>query len=578
MKLLVKQLTKEILKSKIYVGLMLLLTTFTSFMYFFVHYSIDGNMLRLDSLPALNENQLLYRNGLVSNTILSFNILAVSTALTGFVFAMFYFRFLKTGGKQLGCLKALGFKDATLCGFFIGFTSCLSLVGGLSGFCAGYFASDILIEAGRESYLVTGLIKGLNGISIIIGLFVPAVVFCIVTIFMYYVICRKETGYLIAGRRIQTSYQASLRLANKIAGIFPAKNRLPIRLALRKPIAVLLIVFSVMSFSVMFILGYSLTLSSSEVFESQTKGHHYLYDTHFDTPQQLPVDTDTDIDIDTDIDKTLTYLDSTGTIDNIQRTIAGIEDNPRLLELLDKKGNAIALPGQGEVVIGSELEELYSLHLGDQVTITVNNNKRQLVISGIALNAKSNWVYISKKELSELLSLPEHSYTGILSREKGFEGGTVITYEQKLDALRRGSVSNRSSAIINQAIGCLIGSVLLYLALLLNAQDNTRDVLILQQMGYQIKSIKKMLIDIYRPILWVSFFLTLWPTIGIVKTILKSLSIQIGDYMPFQTNIFVITGIFVLLNVVYFLVQTTFHINIRKVIHRESITDYITGD
>lgn len=576
MKLLVKQLTKEIFKSKIYVGLMLLLTAFTSFMYFFVHYSIDGNMLRLDSLTALNENQLLYRNGLVSNTILSFNILAVSTALTGFVFAMFFFRFLKTDGKQMGCLKALGFKNVTLCGVFIGFTSVLSLVGGLSGLCAGYFASDILIEAGKESYLVTGLIKGLNGKSIIIGLFVPAVVFCIVTIFMYYLICRKETGYLIAGRGIRTSYQASLRLANKIAGIFPAKNRLPIRLALRKPIAVLLIVFSVMSFSVMFILGYSLTLSSSEVFESQTKGHHYLYDTHFDTPQQLPMDIGTDMD--TDIDKTLTYLDSTGTIDNNQRTIAGIEDNRRLLELLDKKGNAMALPGQGEVVIGSELEELYGLHLGDQVTITVKNNKRKMVISGIAFNAKSNWVYISKKQLSDLLSLPERSYTGILSREKGFEGGTVITYEQKLDTLRRGSVSNRSSAIINQAIGCLIGSVLLYLALLLNAQDSTRDVLILQQMGYQIKSIKKMLIDIYRPILWLSFFLTLWPAIGIVKTILKSLSIQIGDYMPFQTNIFVLVGIFVLLNAVYFLVQATFHINIRKVIRRECITDYISGD
>lgn len=60
-----------------------------------------------------------------------------------------------------------------------------------------------------------------------------------------------------------------------------------------------------------------------------------------------------------------------------------------------------------------------------------------------------------------------------------------------------------------------------------------------------------------------------------MKLILKSLSVQIGDYMPFQTNLFVITGIFIFLNVIYFFVQYTFNVGIVRVIKKENIDDYI---
>ncbi len=572
MKLCVKQLTREIFKNKIFIVLMILLSVFTSFLYFFVHFSIDGNMRWLDALPTLNENQLLYRNGLVSNTILALNMLAALTVLTGFVFTMFFSRFFKIGGKQLGCLKSLGFKDAMLRGFFVTFTATLSLMGGLIGLGGGYFASDVLIEASKQSYLVTGLMKGLNAQSFVVGLFVPTVVFCFLTFLTYYLIHGKETGLLLAGVSNKTNYTSQLRFANKISGLFPEKNRLSIRLALRKPIAALLIVISVMSFAVMFIMAYSLTLSSQKVFESQTVGHHYLFDTHFDTPQHLDISSNT----------SLPYLDTSGAVEgknaSIQRTVAGLEENRFVYELLDTDGNSVALPKQGEVVISSELQEIYGFQLGDQVTITVHKTQSNMTISGFAFNAKSNWVYVSKNELSEMLGVPMEFNTGILSMENEFKDGTVITNEQKLDALQRSSVSNRSSAIINQAIGCIVGCILLYLALLLNIQDSTRDILILHLMGYKTKIITKMLIDIYKPILLLSFVLTLWPAIQIVKRILKSLSMQIGDYMPFQTNVFVIAGIFVLLSVLYFLVLATFNRGITKIIHGENMADYANAN
>lgn len=57
--------------------------------------------------------------------------------------------------------------------------------------------------------------------------------------------------------------------------------------------------------------------------------------------------------------------------------------------------------------------------------------------------------------------------------------------------------------------------------------------------GHPIKDIRKMLIDVYLPVLWTVFLVTLVPSILLAKSIQKSLSISTNDYMPFGINVFV---------------------------------------
>jgi putative ABC transport system permease protein len=351
------------------------------------------------------------------------------------------------------------------------------------------------------------------------------------------------------------------------------KNKSSIRIALRKPVAVVLIVIAVMSFIVMFILGYSLNMSSSTVFKSQTEGHRYLYDTRYD---KYLVQENNEVDIQT-------YLSVPGTLlktDNenkVEQQIIGLEQGKTLLSLVNKEGTQLTLPQENNVYIGPALQQLYGFKTGDALVLTINDQD-YIVNVHIAANATSNCVYLAKDTLIKILDLPESSYNGVLSMEPLGNGGTVTTQSQKLEELDRASVSNRSSAVINQVIGCMVGCILLYLALLLNFQDSTRDILILHLMGFKAKDIKRMLINIYKPILWVSFFLTLWPGILLAQTIQKSLSIQTGDYMPFQINILIIGIVFILLNVIYFMVQATFNSGIRRVIKKEEISEYTNAN
>lgn len=573
MGLLYKQLTKEIYKNRVFVILMLILTTLTTFMFFFVRFSIDGNIAELYALPSLNENQALYMTALNSNKILALSFLLALTVLTAFVFIMFFYRFFRTNKKQIGCLKSLGFKDGTLCVYFIVFTVVLSLLGAVFGICGGYFSSSILIHANEKAYSMSGLVRELHSTSVLIGFMLPTITLCISSILSYGFVRGKESGVLLAGINKELKYGIILRLVNSFVGFLPIKNKASIRIALRKPIAVILIVTAAMSFTVMFVMGYSLNLSSGTVFKSQTDGHNYLYDTRYE--EYLDQENkEVDIQMYLSVPGTLSKTDS----DNkVEQQIVGLEQGKTLLLLENPEGISIDLSHKNNVFIGPALQQMYGFQNGDRIILYVKGQEYRAMVH-IVGNATSNCVYINKDTLTELLGLPKHSYNGILSMEPLGNGGTVTTHEQKLDALDRASVSNKGSAVINQVTGCIVGCILLYLALLLNFQDSTRDILILQLMGYKAKEIRKMLIDIYKPILWVSFLLILWPSIKLVQSILKSLSLQTGDYIPFQTNVFVIGIVFILLNVIYFLVQATFNSGIRRVIKREEVSEYTNAN
>lgn len=569
MVLLFKHLTKEIARNRLFVTLMLILTLLTSFMFFFVQFSIDGNISALNALPSLNKNQTLYKNALTSNNILALDFLLALTALTSFVFLMFFYRFLRTNKKQIGCIKSLGFKDHAIYGYFIIFTIVLSILGAFVGLCAGYYASSILIHSNEQSYAVTGLVRKLHVNSILTGFLLPTVTLCIAALFSYRQIYGKESGVLLAGINNELKFSDKLGYTNMFIKRLPFKNKFSIRLALRKPVTVVLIVIATMCLNVMFILGYSLNRSSETIYKSQTDGHSYLFDTQYDKYliEENPESTDQ------------MYLTVSGNISKkgsdrkVEQQIVGLEQGKTLLLL--KSTDKIPIPNLKEnyIYIGPSLQQLYGFKTGDILTLSIDGQDYSL-IAHIAANAASSSVYMTKDALARLLSLPDNSYNGVLSMHPQINGGTVTTHQQKLEELERSSVSNRSSAVINQVIGCVVGCILLYLALLLNFGDSERDIIILHLMGYKARDIRKMLIDIYKPILFLSFLLTLWPSIVLAQTIQKTLSFQTGDYMPFQTNILIIFVIFILLYTIYFLVQATFLTSIKNVIKQEKVFEY----
>ncbi len=97
MNLLYKHLIKQVGRNKVFVVLLFILTCLASLSYFFVKFSVDGNLAMLDSQALLSENQKKYRDALLSNTNLAYIFFFAMTILTAFVFIMFlpFFRSAK---------------------------------------------------------------------------------------------------------------------------------------------------------------------------------------------------------------------------------------------------------------------------------------------------------------------------------------------------------------------------------------------------------------------------------------------------------------------------------------------------
>lgn len=491
--------------------------------------------------------------------------------LSSFVFFIFYYRFFRTQQRQFGCLKALGFQDKFLQSYFVIFTALFSLIGSLIGLAIAYPLSNVLIQANVDAYKVSGLVKSVNMSTVLMYCVITTTFFSLTAFFSYFFIKGKEAGTLLSGNTQQTGNNASLRIADKISNLIPVKNKFPIRLALRKPITVLLIFVAVMSFVTCMILAYSLNGSSEKVFNSQTDGHNYNYLTTYDQYISANKHDDPSLEILTTPAMLFTQKKE------IAYTVNGLYNLNSLYELKDDKHNALLTPTKGNAIIGEELQTVYGVEIGEFIGLKINNQLIDFKVTAIAENAQLGTVYVNGDELATLLGLPQGSYNLLLTNKLPLSG-EITSHAERIDALERDAVSNHMSGVINQIIGIVIGSILLFLALYMTFQNNTRDMLIMHMIGYQSKNIRKMFIDIYKPLVLIFFAFSLFPSILIVKNIQKNLSIATGDYMPFGTNVGIILLILFILMVIYQLVQCLCGTMLKRIIQNAEIDKYLSDE
>lgn len=570
MGLIYKQLFKQVIKDKIFLSMLLLLTMLTSLSYFFVMGSIDGNIKILKKAQYLSASRQRYKNALDSNKILSYIFWLSLVSLSIVVLVMFFYRFFRANKKQIGCIKTLGFKNSSLQFFFIAFTAVLSGLGAILGLFGGYALSGILISANAKTYEVTGLTKSISGFSFVMGLVVSTVIFCIAALLCYGFVRNQEAGSLLAGNNIQNRVPVTLKIADKISRIVPVKKRLSLRIALRKPLAVLFLLVSVMSFNVCMILGQSLNISSAKIFHAQTTGHNYEYQIQYQEYKTADIFNDV-----------MTYIDSTSTITinnyEIERTVSGLYDINELYELKNRNNELLTAPNVGYVYINPELSEIYGVKIGDRLAVTIADQPYQFIVGEIVVNAQTNHIYMNGEQLTEILGITAGSYNGVFSAEK-LGGGTAASKEQRMEELNRNAVSNKTSAVINQVTGILVGIILIFIALHISLQDNTHDILILSMLGHHTKYIRKLLIDVYLPLLWVVFVITLAPSMILARAIQNALSVSTNDYMPFGINPPAIIIAFGLMNLIYYGVQAAFSLRIKKIIKKGEITDLIYAE
>lgn len=567
--LMFKNMTKEILKNKIFLILLFVMTVCSSFMFFFIRFSIDANLANLEALSSLTHNQQNYMRALNSNNSLAITVLFTVCSVTALAFALFYFRFFASAKKQIGILKAVGYKNTNFQLYFSLFAVLFSIVGLLVGMLLGYLGSSVHISANMQSYGVTGLVKGINLSGVALGIFVPLIIFGLTMYLCGFSLYKKNNVELLNSTSAQKSNHLKLlKFAGACVSKLPIKNKAPLRIALRQPLSIVVIIAASMMFTVMLVLGWSLTSSGDSIYKSQTVGHNYKYESHFDAIQSEQT-----------ASNAIHYLsfDSklVGGTNDVEQAIIGMDFDNEIYNLRNMDGENLSSPTDNNCYITEELKEMYSIKVGEDIILQIGEQQITAKVIDVAYNAKLKTVIFSRAFIVSQMGYSQTSFNGVLSCDNIYPNADlVIDNIAKNDELKRNKVSSQVSAVINQLVGVLSGMILMFLALFITFQYSTRDMMILGNLGHSNKEIKRLLINIFLPILIVGYIITAFPAVMVARAVQFSLSLQTGDYMPFSTNILVLLVGLIAVVAIYIVVQAIFSLAIKHTLKKKSILQY----
>lgn len=553
----VKQSLAELFGNKLNVLILCLLTFLTSFMYFFVEASIDTNIKNLSSRSKLSSNEHEFLVGLSSNRILAIAFLFGLTVITCFVFYMFYKKLFNLNRKELGCYRALGFTKSGITIIFITFTFGLVLLFLLLGLVVGYYYSYILLETYHSSYGIDNIKRGISIASVTIGVVFPLLFACLMPILASRIFRKPEVAMLMSGAKGRRKRRKTFKTISNVCNLLPSKYAFSTRVALRNPFNIFLVLLSVYLYMTLIVLSFSLNMSSSNVLESQKALRHYKYEVIF-PKESLELNNQ---------NQQLFFLKNKVTLDfkskKLQQTLIAM-DNGDYFALTDGK-KKIALKEKG-IVINQRIAQLYNLKKGDKIKINLGNSSKELTVKAVANNGDYNTIYIKRSYFNKIVYKNQNVYNGMWSDTlpSTLKGATVNKYSDYVRELEKNNVSNKLSAVINQILACVFGVLIIFLALLLNFQDNTENFKYLLKLGYLPKEIHNMLINIYFPIISAGFLSMILPSIFTSTKILNLLSLQTGDYMPFSTNIFIFLYSFIFLSILYFIILVFFNLQLKR--------------
>lgn len=555
MGLLFKYLFRDFLAKRTMVSILSLIIIFTSFMYFFVHFAIDANLLRLGG-EQLSGNEANYFTALKSNQLLIRNITVAMVAIFSLILFLFIRGTLQRNRVQLAQLMSLGFSFSSVLAIYDLLISGLSLVSSLLGLVLGFWGSDILLSANSQTYLVQGLSKGLSLQSIMTGtlflsLFLGAIVY------LAGLTVRKTDVALMMKQTDGKAIRSGL--IEKIIQKLPMKHKFKFKLTLNHFSTLGLLLIAIVTFSIMFVLSLSLTFSSSKILESQKNGRHYSYDISYDNYQKEKVNLASD---------SVTYLKYDVDLmikgEAIAYQALSFTSQNDLFQLIDSKGEMLD-PTQG-VYVNPELRENYGLKVGDTLELRVKGKRHQIKIAGFAENADLKTIYIPRDQASAMVNEADDRFNGRLTNQSQEKGeGKVRSLEEKLSDVQRSQTSNRASAIINQSIGVITGCLLIYLAVFIGLNGNIQTLLMFDLLGYEEREVYRILLNPYIVISNLLFFLTLPVAIYAARNIQIMTSLQTGDYMPFQLNWITFVYMFAILNVLILVIRFLFIRKVKKI-------------
>ncbi len=490
-----------------------------------------------------------------TNRLFAEYFLYLLLGISVFVIAVVTKKRIEDERLQIGVLKSLGYSSFGIAISYLVYPIIGSIIGGSIGYVIGIFLNGNLTSMYISYFLVplTEFKFNLNYLSYVI-LF-PTILLSVLSYFISSLMLRKKPLKLLKeGSNLKVNIFS--KLVNKITVLLPFKSRFKYNLAFRS-IPKLLIVSLTSFFTGMLIV---LTLIGSnlmkDLVDKSFEGMDYKYMVYTNAVETEKLDNNSDHVLNATLPLIKVFrLDETEEeIEKETISVTGIDIDSKFMTIKDESDKTLndLLSDEKGIIINANLHELYKIEIGDTLQFALNEELTQKIeykVIGISKGYMDYSGYVKRKGFSNAIGYNENAYTSVLSNDDKYADlsnldddlvskiATVLNFQDMKENISDSIEKYNATIYIVISFASIIAFVIITVIANIVVEENKKTISLMKVLGYKNKKISSIVLNIYTPIIIVSYFLSIPVMIMVLKKIVKVLAGSMEMTIPISLDL-----------------------------------------
>ncbi len=445
---------------------------------------------------------------------------------------------------QIGVLKSLGYSKFSIAVSYLTYPIVGSIIGGILGFLlgvlfykpvAGIYISYFVIPLENYSFDFNYLLESIT---------IPLIFLSILCYLVALVLLRKKPIRLLReGSNLKVNIFS--KIINKLTSKLPFKYRFKYSIAFRsipKLLIVAITSFTTGMLIVLTLIGMDLM---DTTIDKTFSGMKYNYLVIMNNIESDKIDDNSDYILNTNL-----ILESiekeNGEVkkvkngkDDVIVSINGIDLDSKYIDIFDKNEKSIKkkLEDESCTIINSNMKELYNINIGDKVTFKVDESTRvDYNVCDISEEYMNYTSYVKRDSYSKKLGFKTSVYSTIYSKNIEFADmkkldedtsnkiAVIINFNDLKSSIRKQLDKYNGSIYIVIAFASIMAFVIILVIANIIVEENKKTISLMKVMGYKNKEISGIVLNIYTPVIIISYLLSIPAMIKFLEKVIKVLS------------------------------------------------------
>lgn len=471
-----------------------------------------------------------------------------------FVIAIITKKRIEDERLQIGVLKSLGYSPFSIAISYLVYPILGSFVGGILGLGIGFIFSTPLTKLYLSYFLVPiGTLK-IKFSYIQNAIFLPMILLsCLSYLIALFMLLKKPLQLLKEGSNLKVNFLS--KIVKKLTHRLPFQYRFKYSLALRS-IPKLLIVGITSFFTGMLIVLTLIGMNlMNHVVDQSFEGFDYDYIVYMNAVQTEKINEQDDYILNSSL-KIKEVRDKNQNLKSIKKditlNITGVDLNSHYIKILDSSNNNMIslLESENSIIINQNMKELYGVDIGDTIVLEFGNNSISYQVVGISEEFMNLSGYVDRASFSKKIGYQTPCYTSILSKNNQYSNlenldsedvekiATVLSLKDMKNNIEKSIEKYNASIYIVILFASIMAFVIIAVIANIVVEENKKMISLMKVMGYQNKKISSIVLNIYTPIIIISYLLSIPAMTSLLKKIVAVLAGDMEMTIPISLSPF----------------------------------------